>query len=250
MIGSRAHFSSDVAQVISPGLVLDIVLTGKIFWIDRTKSRFAPTHYMNERGGGGDGFSGKRVGENADTLAEQWLKAMAMGDQRAFAALYQEFAPRLYGYLRVQINHDADIQDLMQDIFVAIWKSSARYNGEAKVATWIFAIARHKLLDWLRSRRRYSQLESLEEIGEFRSGSEPDIADQVVTELSVADALAALPPHHAELFYLVFVEGMSYKEISVLLGIPEGTVKSRMHQAKGRMRQQLRKGGTDDERTV
>ncbi|MGA9175207.1 MAG: RNA polymerase sigma factor, partial [Thermoactinomyces sp.] len=181
---------------------------------------------------------------------EQWLKAEAIGDQGAFAALYQEFAPRLYGYLRLQMSHDADIQDLMQDIFVAIWKSAAHYNGSSKAATWIFGIARHKLLDWLRTRHKYAQLERLEEIDESRNGSERDFADLVVTELSIADALATLPPHHAELFYLVFIEAMSYKEISALLGIPEGTVKSRMHQAKVRLRQQLRKGGNRDERTM
>lgn len=168
----------------------------------------------------------------------------AAGDADAFHALYSAFVPRVYGYLRLRMADLSEIQDLMQVIFLAVWRNAGSYAGTSTVAAWIFGIARNKLLDWVRGREKFARLEtwpaSSEEGGDL---ADPDFADLVVAQLSIAHALATLPPHYAELFYLVFVESLSYKEISTLLEIHEGTLKSRMHQAKRRLRQQLAEGG-------
>lgn len=181
----------------------------------------------------------------------QWLSAVAAGNKQAFSALYQSFLPRLYGYLRLQIGNESDVQDLLQDTFVTVWRSASRYSGRATVATWIFGIARHKLLDWLRAKQKSGGRErSIADGDETLELVQEDFSDALVSELDMATALDALPPHYAELVYLVFQEAISYKDIALLLDIPEGTVKSRMHQAKGLLRQQLRKGGMTSERNM
>ena len=207
------------------------------------------TYYRN--GGGRGGFSNKRVGVVTDDVMRQWLSAIAGGNKQAFSALYQAFLPRLYGYLRLQIGHDSDVQDLLQDTFVTVWRSASRYSGQATVATWIFGIARHKLLDWLRAKQKLAGREQLLADGdETLELVQADFADTVASELDLATALDALPPHYAELVYLVFHEAMNYRDIASILEIPEGTVKSRMHQAKRLLRQQLWKGGMASERNM
>lgn len=196
----------------------------------------------------GDGFSEiGRVGLAEDAQLRLWIASVSQGDSDSFAALYQAFAPRLYGYLRLQVNRDGDIEDLMQDTFVTIWRSAARYTGTSLASTWMFGIARHKLLDLMRVRYRNKQLEFTDVAENYDMyPSEEDFADSVATALSIERALASLPPPYAEMFYLVHQESMSYKEIGILLGISEGTVKSRMYHAKLRLRQQLREEGTGD----
>jgi RNA polymerase sigma-70 factor, ECF subfamily len=213
----------------------------------RTFVVISTTYLVN--GGGDDGFLKKRVSVgDVESQRRMWLASMAMGDQEAFSALYREFSPRLYGYLRLRINNEGDIQDLMQDILMTVWRSSGRFAGTASVSTWIFGIARNKMLDLLRVRYKTTQLEVPwpEDTGETQALAEQDFADLKVTELAIATAFDTLPPHYAEVIYLVFVESMSYKEISTLLDIQEGTVKSRMHQAKARLRKQLQEGGSHD----
>ena len=188
----------------------------------------------------GVGVFKARISAVSDERMRKWLAATAAGERQAFAALYQAFLPRVHGYLRLQVSNDSDVQDLLQDTFVTVWRSAGRYSGSSTVATWIFGIARHKLLDWLRTKltRRELGMAAGDEAQEF---AQPDFVDAVVSELDLEKALESLPPHYAELVYLVFQEAMSYKDIGALLEIPEGTVKSRMYQAKNLLRQQLRK---------
>lgn len=203
-------------------------------------------------GGEGDAFFQERVGGDEEKQRKQWLKRTARGDHEAFASLYREFSPRMYGYLRLRIPDDSHIQDLMQDTFVAIWRNAKQYAGSSTVSTWMFGIARYKMLDWLRIHYKSSEREVAwsEELADAKELTEQDFAAALATELSITSALATLPPHYAEVFYLVFVESMNYREVSVLLELPEGTVKSRMHQAKARIRQNLREGGNQDGHTV
>lgn len=202
-------------------------------------------------GGGRGGFSPKRVGDVTEEVLQEWLAEVATGNKQAFAALYQAFLPRLYGYLRLQMGNDSDVQDLLQDTLVTVWRRASSYSGKATVATWVFGIARHKLLDALRAKQKSGQREQLLADGEeAQSLVQRDFSDAVVSGLDMAAALETLPPHYAELVYLVFHEAMSYKEIAVLLDMPEGTVKSRMYQAKSLLREQLGRGGTASERNM
>lgn len=180
------------------------------------------------------------------------LRSVADGDNAAFSRLYDHFVSRVYRYLRVRVNEDGDVQDLMQSVFFAVWEKAASYEGKSTVATWILGIARHKMLDCLRTKQRELVVNGrdLDDLDAWDGAAQPDFSEAVVSDLFMSRLLAGLPPLYAELVYLVFVEALSYREIGAILDIPEGTVKSRMHQAKRLLKSQWIEGGMPDGRDV
>ncbi|WP_088042381.1 RNA polymerase sigma factor [Bacillus sp. EAC] len=186
-----------------------------------------------------------RESEKKEAYFNRWMNEIKSGNQQAFSEIYKEFAPRIYGYFRIQLKNESDIQDLMQLVFLTIWRSAKSYHAESSLSSWIFGIARHKLLDYLRQQYKVktwdiSDIESMEIESE---ALEQDFTEDLITEITISNALDALPPSYAELLYLVLKESMSYKEISYLLKIPIGTVKSRMYQAKIHLKKQLQMEG-------
>jgi len=166
------------------------------------------------------------------------LARVALGDEDALRRLYEAFRPRLRRYLWHQLGGDlAAVEDALQDVFVAVWRTAAGYRGDASVATWIFQIARYRALHARRDRRGPGDVRSLEGDGPEASpppGWEASTSseDGVLDRLALAQALAALSPKHREALYLVSRQGFSLEEAAAILGVPVGTVKSRMSYAR------------------
>jgi len=108
---------------------------------------------------------------------------------------------------------------------VAVWEGAGSFKGSSRVSTWIFGIARNQAHALLRREARGA-----------RTANEPlvlpDPAGQVEKVERVRSALERLPPQQREVVFLAFYEGLSYREIAGILGVSEGTVKSRMYYAK------------------
>ncbi|MFD1674398.1 RNA polymerase sigma factor [Alicyclobacillus fodiniaquatilis] len=172
------------------------------------------------------------------------LAQTANGNRIAFEALYREIVGNIYGYLRLRCSAEHDIHDILQETFLTVWQNAGQFSGASSVSTWIFGIARNKLFDKLRSKQRTEQNETWDEDDEKLSCS--DFTGQVEARADWNQALASLPVHLQELAHLVFVEEMSYKEIAQILAIQEGTVKSRVHYMKLRLRKWLQEGGNRD----
>ncbi|MCL6446235.1 MAG: hypothetical protein K6T83_22780 [Alicyclobacillus sp.] len=84
----------------------------------------------------GGGRSGFYVGIDPEEYRRQeWLMRAAAGDQAAFEQLYRAFAGKVYSYLRIRVMYDADVDDLLQDVFLTLWRSSRQYKGHSSVAT-------------------------------------------------------------------------------------------------------------------
>jgi RNA polymerase sigma-70 factor, ECF subfamily len=169
--------------------------------------------------------------------AASLLARVAVGDEEALRGLYDAFRPRLRRYLWHQLDGDAAaVDDALQDIFVAVWRTAAGYRGEASVATWLFQIARYRALHARRGRRGAGAPLSLDRpeqergIAADREALSPE--EQVLGRLTLARALAALSPKHREALYLVSQQGFSLEEAAAILGVPVGTVKSRMSYAR------------------
>ncbi len=166
------------------------------------------------------------------------LARIARGDQGALDVLYALYRPRLWRYLQGLLASDAgQIEEIMQDVFLAVWHRAATFRGESSVAAWIFSIARHQLHNARRhaQRRPEGHSESLlvDAEGEHRSdGQEPSLEEVVVARLALAEALARLSPHHREVLDLAFHHGFSLDEMATILHVPLGTIKSRMHAAR------------------
>ncbi len=164
------------------------------------------------------------------------IAGIASGDQRALAELYTRYRPRLYRFLWHQLDGDgALVEEVLQDTFLAIWRAADTFRGEARVATWIFRIAQRCAG---RARRTVpksgkGQIISLADMREdegspLLNGHE----DQSLTRIALREALLRLTDKHREVILLVFVQGFTGEEAAQILGVPLGTIKSRLHVAR------------------
>ncbi len=157
-------------------------------------------------------------------------------DRAAFAALFDRFAPRLKAYaLRSGASHSL-AEDIAQETMLALWRKAGSFNpARATAEAWIFAIARNLRIDLLR-RARFEML--YPEPPE--TACEQPIADAVIEAgqyaARVRTALAALPAEQAAVIRLSFFDDRPHAEIERTLGVPLGTVKSRLRLAMARLR--------------
>jgi RNA polymerase sigma-70 factor (ECF subfamily) len=173
------------------------------------------------------------------TGAETLLARVAAGDEEALRQFYDAFRPRLRAYLWRQLDGDLTaVEEALQDVFVAVWRTAASYRGEARVATWLFQIAHYRALRVRHGRRGVDpdiSLESLDEADGVASALGSYIShtheEQVLDRLALTQALGALSPKHREALYLVSRQGFSLEEAAAILDVPVGTVKSRMSYA-------------------
>lgn len=172
------------------------------------------------------------------------LHRIAAGDQHALRCLYAAYRPRLWSYLFSQLDSDAGwTEELTQDVFLAVWRSAATYRSEAKPATWLFRIAHNLAANARRTRDRRLQSERLDTDD---SGDERDDLpvgasheESVLDRLTLAAALDRLSLRQREVLDLAFVQGFSMDEIACILGVPAGTVKSRISYARRALHAQL-----------
>ena len=172
--------------------------------------------------------------------AAAWLRAIAQhGDRAAFVALYGRFAPRVKAYLLRLALPPAQAEELTQEAMLAVWRKAAQFDPTTTgAAAWIFTIARNLRVD----AARRAALVPPELLPEEDLDPAPP-ADAQLDDARRADrlrlAMQALPPEQAEVVRLAFFDDRPHGEIERRLGIPLGTVKSRLRLALARLRAQL-----------
>jgi RNA polymerase sigma-70 factor (ECF subfamily) len=168
---------------------------------------------------------------------------VAIGDRQdrsAFAALFAYFAPRVKSYL-VRTGSDSTTADeLTQEVMLLVWRKAARYDpAQANAATWIYTIARNKRIDRFR-RDRHATLDPDDPTLVPEPESPPDHRlDAAEQSRTLSIAMASLPEEQAYLLRLAFYEGKSHSTIAAEIGLPLGTVKSRLRLALARLRTHL-----------
>ncbi len=161
-------------------------------------------------------------------------------DRQAFAALFARFAPRLKSWF-MRAGTPADrAEDLAQETMLAVWRRADSFDPAlAGVATWIFTIARNQRIDAFRRLARAAPDADDPSMAPAEPVS-PDAAfDAIQDEARLRDALAALPTEQAAVVRLAFFEHRPHVEIERALGIPLGTVKSRLRLAMAALRARL-----------
>lgn len=174
--------------------------------------------------------------------------------EAAFGQLQRRYASRIYRLCCGLLREPALAEDTAQESLVRIWKALDRYDGSAALSTWIYAITRNRCLSALERRRAMASL------------SEPEVAEQVeALSASPADASAAqlaraecseqlrelvdlLPERLRRTLVLYYYEDRSVGEVALMLGCPEGTVKTNLFRARAALGEQLRRRGLDDPR--
>ena len=168
----------------------------------------------------------------------RFVRLIAEGrDRSAFAKLFQYFAPRLITFFaKTGLSRDAS-EEVVQETMIAVWNKAALYDPrQAGVSTWIFTIARNCRIDRARrdGRRSKVEMDAFEEPGLDASGEDYLLADE--RDSRIRAAIAALPPEQAAVVRLSFFAEKPQAEIATELGIPLGTVKSRLRLAMAKMR--------------
>jgi len=171
-----------------------------------------------------------------------WVAAIADDrDRGAFKDLYSYFAPRLKSFLRGRGVVDAAADDLLQVIMLSVWEKAHLYDSaKANVNTWIFTIARYKYIDSMRRSGR-QPVDSEEDLDIHPA--ETQVTDEEVLgqqrQAAVRAAIATLPEDQQTVIFLSFIKGLAHSEIAEQLGLPLGTVKSRIRRAFERLRNEL-----------
>ena len=162
------------------------------------------------------------------------VRAMAQGDTDALDELYQRCGQRLLSYLQGRLGELGLAEEVLQDVMLAAWKGAGQFRGEGRVLAWLLTIAHNRAINaYQRNLRRMQAVESefpldAEVVSAGQSaGSDPE---------ALREALQALPEAQRETLELVFFQGLSLDESAQVLGVATGTVKSRLHRAKARLR--------------
>ena len=169
---------------------------------------------------------------------------IAAGDDGALRALFSRHAPWLASRLRAVLPA-ADVEDVLQETFIAVWRGAARYRPDGSAGGWLWGIARRQAALLLRRRGPAVGLLESQVASERRDAGDP--AEAVLARADLERAVAALgPPGGAEreVWRLLYVEDRPVAEVAELTGVPAGTVKSRAHRARQRLRAALGAGGT------
>lgn len=164
------------------------------------------------------------------------------GDADAFDELYAQFSPMVYG-LAVRVTGDrAAAADVTQEVFVRFWERPSVFDpSRGSLRAWMGMMAHRRAVDWVRReavRRQYVAAEARQPPPPLPDAEEAAIASMVAK--SVRSALDEVPEAQRAVIMLAYYEGRPQREIAGLLGIPEGTVKSRMHIGLRRFAERLR----------
>ncbi len=174
-------------------------------------------------------------------LSDEALVALvARSSDEALAEVYDRFGGVAYG-LALRIVRDRSLaEDVVQDAFLAVWRSAPRFLPErAKAATWILTLVHRRAVDLVRRQER-RRAEPLDD--GFEASADDSAADSAWRRLErerVQDALRRLPDQQREALELAYYGGFTQSELAERLGLPHGTIKSRMFNGLGRLRELL-----------
>jgi RNA polymerase sigma-70 factor (ECF subfamily) len=173
-------------------------------------------------------------------------RVASSGDREAFKALFEHFAPRVKGLLVKTGCAAEQAEEIAQSTMIALWRNASQFDpATTGAAAWIFTIARNRRIDAARHAARDGRARQ-----DVTLACEPDVAESIETlflraenQKLVASAIDRLSPEQSKVIRLSFIEERAHAEIAAMLGIPLGTVKSRIRLAMNRLRELL------DERT-
>lgn len=205
-----------------------------------------------------DGAAPPPRADSGDDEDTRLIRAVAGRDRRAFEALYRRLAPALGRYVQRLLRRPDLVDEVVNDVMLAIWQGAARFDrGAGRPTTWAFGIAHHLALKaWARTRRLSSEdslddpeaeaaLEAATVAASTDHGPERTLAGRQLGR-ALERALAALPIEQRAVIELAFGEQRSYDEIAAITGCPVNTVKTRVFYARQRLARLLAGAGVGE----
>lgn len=168
------------------------------------------------------------------------LEGIVEGDEGALHELFERHSAWLLLRLRRRTSDPDLAAEALQDTFLAVWKNARSFRGEGDVGAWLWGIAIRRLISRMRTRSAPTPVAA--EVVSALSPSVRSAEDQLLVAVehgAVGDALRTLSPELRQALQLTVIDGLSTREAAQLIGVPQGTVKSRVRLAKTQLRRQL-----------
>jgi RNA polymerase sigma-70 factor (ECF subfamily) len=179
------------------------------------------------------------------TSDEALIERIAAGDKLAMRALFARHQLRVFRFLCGIVRDRGTAEDVLNEVFIDIWRQAGRFEGRSSVSTWVLAIARFKALSALRRPREA-------EIDEEAAAQIEDVADdpEVVAQKKdkgeiLRSCLDQLSAEHREIIDLVYYQEKSVEDCAKIVAIPENTVKTRLFHARKRLAEIAKSNGLD-----
>jgi RNA polymerase sigma-70 factor (ECF subfamily) len=170
------------------------------------------------------------------------LERVAQGDKRAFAALYDQISPKVFGLVRRVLRDQAQSEEVTQEIFLEIWQTATRFDpNKGGASTWILTMAHRRAVDRVRSSQSSRDRDTRIGIRDYN----PDydhVAETIEIRIEherVEKAMSRLTELQRQAVTLAYYGGYSHSEVSEMLSVPIGTVKTRLRDGMIRLRDEL-----------
>jgi RNA polymerase sigma-70 factor (ECF subfamily) len=177
------------------------------------------------------------------TLDGDLIRRIAAGNKLAMQSLYMRHNVRLFRFALRFIRNNAAAEDVVQEVFLDVWRKADEFKGRSEVSTWLLVIVRNKALTVLRHRSA-AQLDEDAAACIADSADTPEMATQKEQARSIIrKCLTQLPPAHREIIDLAYYHGKSIEDVAKIVGIAVNTVKTRMFYARKHLAELLGRQG-------
>lgn len=185
------------------------------------------------------------TGTHPDTVPatpEELLRRSALGDEQAFALLYDQLVSPIFGTVMQVLRSRAQSEEVTQEVLLEIWRKAAQFDpARAKVSTWALTIAHRRAIDRVRSEQSAHNRQERSDLLDMRRPYD-DVAESAMSTVDrdlVRQALAVLTDLQRESILLAYFHGLTCREVAEKLGVAIGTVKTRMRDGMIRLRDAL-----------
>ena len=171
---------------------------------------------------------------------EMLIVRIAGGDRLAMQTLFARHRTAVYRWLVRLVGNEATAEDLLSDVFLDVWRQADRFQARSSVSTWLMAIARFKALS-ARRVRKDAELDETIKATVADSADDPEVMlEKKSRDALVRKAVTTLSPEHREIIDLVYYHEKSVDECAQILGVPSGTVKTRMFYARRKLAEMVK----------
>ena len=181
----------------------------------------------------------------------QLVQLVAERDAGALEVLYDRYGKVAYSLARRILTDEVLAQDVVQEVFLSLWRDARRFDaGRGTLATYLLSMTHHRAVDVVRREENLRRRRTSDESLEFQPDSAPGVeaeAEAAERRSEVRAALAQLPPAQREALALAYFGGYTQREVATLVGVPLGTVKTRMAAGMRKLKEALREAGREEQ---
>ncbi len=173
------------------------------------------------------------------------ISRIGAGDEIAMRVLFVRHQGRVLGFIRRILRNEAMAEEVANEVFLEVWRGAHTFQDRCSGLTWVLSIAHHRCLNVLRKRSE-GCLDDAEAAHIADDDDDPEVIAQKADKAQVLRRCSeALPPIYREIIDLVYYHELSIREVSEVLDLPDGTVKTRLFKARKRLEQMLVEAGVD-----